>query len=189
MIGIYLEARGAVVAVARPDPLRLVAVAEVALPVELCAADPPRGAAPLALRALVRARRQLNLPRWRPVALTSEAASLIPVYAVLLAQAEMPVGWMPAVEQARQMWSSMDIQLDGALSALAGDRAVTLAAGAALIARPISSPASAVPESPAEDRDSAQVIDINEYVADRGDGGWKVQRLDGTGSAYAWRTR
>jgi hypothetical protein len=61
LVGVNLAVRSAVVAVVRPGPLRLVAVAEVALPVELWRPDPPRSAAPVALRALTRARRRLGL--------------------------------------------------------------------------------------------------------------------------------
>jgi hypothetical protein len=180
LVGVNLAVRSAVVAVVEPGPLRLVAVAEVALPVELSRPDPPRRAAPVALRALTRTRRRLDLPRWLPVALTAEAASAAPVYAVLLAQAGLPVGWRPALELADHLWSTMDIRLTGALAALADDRAVTLAAGAALAAL------AALPTGAAAAPVFMKAIDGSESIDERDEGdGWVVQRLGDTTAATA----
>jgi hypothetical protein len=172
LVGMYWEVRSAVVAVVRPEPLRLVAIAEVALPLDLGWPDPQRSAGSLALRALTRTRKQLGLPRWFPISLAAESAAAVPVYAVLLARAELPVAWRPTPDGAAELWSTSDVRLDGALQALAGDRAVTLAAGAALAARPLAGAATDAP------------IDDDEPVGEGGGGrGWSVQRLDGGGTA------
>lgn len=160
LVGVYLESGSAVFAVVRRAPLRLVAVAEVALP--------SQAAGPARLRALDGSRRQLRLPRWFPIALTAareSSAQESAAYAVLLARAGLPVAWLPAPDTAAHRWSTAGVRLDGPLAALSGDRALALAAGAALHAF---------------NDDTLIAVDqaVDESVGDGDDGrGWSVQRL------------
>jgi hypothetical protein len=206
LVGVRLEAATAVVAVVRPQPLRLTAVAEVELPLDLSRRDQQ-----LAERAFARTRRQLGLPRWYPVALSAEPGPAVAAYAVLLARVGLPVGAMPPTDAARRHWSTSDIRLDGALAALAETPAVTLAAGAALAARinpmiaaditasleipppgsTTDSPHDAIPDATPDSGDSDGNSDGNSDGHGSGDGdrhggrdghggGWLVQRIGGT---------
>jgi hypothetical protein len=202
-VGLWLGPRGAVIALIRPDPLRLAAIASVSWPAAGSGPDRPP-VPPDARRGLARARRRLGLPRWCPVAVVvepvadpagaevgSRGTGIGPGNAELLARSGLAAGWSIPPDRADQLWSTMHLAVDPPLAAALADRPARLATGAALAtvfpaepprfpagpapSRPGGAPA---PEGPPEPTEPAvfasRGIDVRESA---GESGWAVQRI------------
>jgi hypothetical protein len=132
-VGLCLTAGEAVVAVVRPDPPRLAALATVDLPDAVWHGGKPLSAA---CKSLVRVRRRLRLPRWSPVAVVVDpslpAGDLLPDSAALLARAGLAQGWVITVERAATRLAAVDVRIDARLTPVAAGQQVGYAIGAAL---------------------------------------------------------
>jgi len=113
-VGLYLDTWGAVVALTRPDPLRLTAIAHVTWPSELWQpAGAPAAAMSRARRMLARARRRLGLARWSAVAVVvgptlgtgpgGPPPWVLPRGAELLARAGLAQGWVSTPDRAAML--------------------------------------------------------------------------------------
>jgi hypothetical protein len=179
-----LAEREAVVAVVRPGPARLAAVASLALPpgwwqapgADRAAAMADRRSRDAVRRVLVRMRRRLGLPRWCPLAVVAgpdladtggAAATVVVRSAELLARAGLVQGWVVAADRATALWSTVDVLVEPGLAAAAAGQPAELAVGAALAALPGEDPA-AVPDG----------IELEEW---RAGSGWAVQRIGDNG--------
>lgn len=140
-IGLCLGTAGAVMAVARQNPLRLAAVAALTWPVELWRPDPPpRVAMTAARRVLAKARHRLGLPRWCLVAVVA-GPSLSPVGtpdwvpprgAELLARAALAQGWVIAPDRAATLRAGSHLSVPAELAAATATAEADLAVGAAI---------------------------------------------------------
>lgn len=186
-VGLCLEERDAVVAVVRPEPARLAAVASLALPpgwwqpsgsdratagADRAAARADRRSRYAVRRVLVRARRRLGLPRWCPLAVVAgpgladtggASVTVAARSAELLARAGLVQGWVVAADRATALWSTVEVRVDPGLAPAVAGRPAELAVGAALATLPLEEPA-AGPDG----------IDLEEWQAGSG---WAVQRI------------
>ena len=135
-VGVHLTTRTVVMAVMRPGPLRLVALASLAWPLSLWRPAPAKAAMSTAHKALTQARRRLGLPRWCAVSVTADASLAAPglsaLSATLFARAGLPQVWMIAPDRAVALSSTVDMSMDPHLAPMAVGRQVQLAMGAAL---------------------------------------------------------
>jgi len=138
-VGICLGVSGAVIALARSQPSRLVALASVSWPEGLWQHPfPESGPATVARRMLVRARRQLALPRWCPVSVVigrslsgHRPQDVLAASAGLLARANLSQAWVTAPDRA-DMLRREAIVPPGALGPAATGAEAGLAIGAAI---------------------------------------------------------
>jgi len=186
-VGLCLGAVGAVVVVARPDPLRLVAVAELTWPEELWQPAPPAAAtASVGRRVLARARRRLGLPRWCPVAVVAGptlSSGVLPDWAgaraaQLLAQAALPLGSVISPGRALRLRAGADLEVAAELAAATAGQEAALAVGAAIAALMPAEPGRA---GSGRARDSAPAFAPPDDLLEDGTvvtaDGWAVQRL------------
>ncbi len=159
-VGICLGVSGAVIALARSQPSRLVALASVSWPEGLWQHPFPQSAPALvARRMLVRARRQLALPRWCPVSVVvgrslsgHRPQDVLAASAGLLARANLSQAWVTTPDRADALRREAIVP-PGPLGAAAANTEAGLAIGAAIAslappAAPPGVPLTAMPPAP-----------------------------------------
>ncbi|GAA4732126.1 hypothetical protein [Phytohabitans rumicis] len=186
-VGVCLTFDEAVLAVVRPDPLRLAALASVDLPAELWAG----GAAPVralsaACRSLVRVRRRLRLPRWSPLAVVLDpalpAGDVLPGSAVLLARAGLAQGWVVTAGRAATLLATVEVRIDARLTPAAADHRVGYAIGAALATfqpadHGAAEPVQAMPRAPEPAYTMPRAAEPVRAMPLAAEDGWAVQRV------------
>ncbi|WP_203911438.1 hypothetical protein, partial [Rhizocola hellebori] len=148
-VGICLGESGAVIAVARSHPPRLIALASVSWPHGQWRQPGPSATA---RRMLVRARRQLALPRWHPVSVVigpSLAGQILDdtlaASAELFARAGWSQAWITTPDRAETLRRQVTVA-PGELGAAAAGKEAGLAIGAALTS--LAPPPTAIPPVP-----------------------------------------
>jgi hypothetical protein len=171
-------------AVARQQPMRLAAVADLTWPLELWRPDPPAAATiSVGRRVLVRARHRLRLPRWCPVAVVpgpSLSAGVIPEWlggraAQLLARAGLAQGWVIAPYRAAALRAGADLMIAAELAAATAGPEAQLAVGAAIAALMPRDPGRT--ESVVGRANSVPTAPRLDMVSEDAAVGWAVQRL------------
>jgi hypothetical protein len=184
-VGICLGTSGAVIAVVRSDPPRLVALGSVSWPYGLWQqSGPESGPAAVARRMLLRARRQLHLPRWCPVSVVIGPSlsdhtpdDVLAGSAGLLARAGLSQAWATAVDRAEALRREVTVAT-GALAAAATAEEASIAIGAALASlSPAAAPATIPGGVPAAEPVSAMASAPVPALTDRY-AGWALQRID-----------
>jgi hypothetical protein len=204
-VGLCLGTTGAVLAVVRQYPMRLAAVATVTWPAQLWRPDPTPAAMSAGRRVLARARRQLGLPRYCPVAVVAgpslSAAGTpdwVPVLgAQLLARAALVQGWTIAPNQAAALLrAATHLAVTAELAVALAGTDPELAVGAAIAALPPADPGWGGPDPvPAGavqsilDNSGTEGEPPRTGTAETGievaTGGWAVQPIGGSTGAPA----
>jgi hypothetical protein len=140
-VGLCLTTTGAVVALVRPDPLRLIAVAQVSGHGAMWRPDRGSGPWPTAWRMLVRARWRLGLPRWCPVSVVCgpslrdgyrNAADVVARSAEALARSGLVQAAVIEPGRVAEVRNAVNLRVEPRLAPVAVGEEYAMAVGAAI---------------------------------------------------------